>query len=83
MKGISFGQEPDSGLGPQNSFNNLREGIFNFIYQHDHISVDSPDFDRKFLEYFKLYKVDPKNPAFNWPPEKGSELFSVIAANSY
>lgn len=83
MRGIAFGQEPDPDLyGKNNSFNNIREGCFQAVHQNG-VSVDSPDFERAVMEQFKRFNIDPRNPAFNYPPEKGQSLFPVIASNSY
>lgn len=85
MKGIAFGQDPDTSLGSRHirfSFNSLREGVFNTLYQYNHVSVDSSDFDTKLAEKFREVKINPDHPAFNFPPEKGRMLFSEIATNS-
>lgn len=40
-----------------------------------------PDFDERFKGKLKEQYIDPKNPAFNLPPEKGQQLYPVILAN--
>lgn len=82
MEGFAFGQDPEADPRLQVSFNNTREHLLISLYKDAGISPDSPDFEKKLQERFKDYWIDPINPAFNWPPEKGQQLFPVIAANS-
>lgn len=82
MRGIAFGQEPDPSLEGKHTFNNLREGILVDMYRREGISPEFPDYENKVREKFKEFKIDPNYPAFNYPPENGTNLFSLIAANS-
>lgn len=87
MRGISFGQEQPSAklaeLGPTQlryayTFNNLREAILDGLRD----VISKPDFDEYFKAKLKDQYIDPTNPAFNLPPEKGQQLFPVIVTNS-
>lgn len=83
MRGIAFGQNPDESIGSsETSFNNLREGVINDVHSIHHVPVNSPNFELKVREEFEEFKIDPQNPAFNYPPENGVKLFSLMAVNS-
>ena len=82
MNGIAFGQQPDY-EGNVNTFSNLREDTLRQVWSDFRIPVDSPDYEKKFMALLREYKVDPYNPAFDWPTERGQQLFSTIAANSF
>lgn len=82
MKGVAFGQDPDESIdGTEISFNNLREGIINSVHNIYHVPIDSTDFELKARGEFREFKIDPQNPAFNYPPENGIKLFALMAAN--
>lgn len=83
MRGVAFGQNHDESIGgTTTSFNNLREGIINDVYNTYHVPIDSIDFELKVREKFREFKIDPQNPAFNYPPENGIKLFALMATNS-
>lgn len=85
MNGISFGEEPSDEvvwappIRGEHSFNNLREGVL-WELRDD---LTTSHFEAKFRQACKeLAKVDPENPAFNYPPQKGVLRFPVIIANA-
>jgi len=82
LRGIAFGQSPSPDIEGNNSFNNLREEVINDVYEIHHIPPDSRNFELMVRAKFREFKIDPKNPAFNYPPENGIKLFALIAANS-
>ncbi len=75
MRGISFGQDPE---GIKASFNKVRRGVLENLKP----LYGTPEFEYQFQRFLHSSNVDYSNPAFNWPPERGRKLFSVIVANS-
>lgn len=83
MRGIAFGQNPDESIeNTEISFNNLREGIIDDVHTIHHVPIDTTAFELKVRQQFRKFKIDPQNPAFNYPPENGIKLFSLMATNS-
>lgn len=72
--GLSFGQEPTPEYSSQYSFTDLRAKIL----QETQNYIDEPDFEKRFMEALKAHNIDPSDPAFNWPQEKGQDHFNRI-----
>lgn len=81
MKGVAFGQEPSDQLDWAYTFNNIRETIL--WNMKDSLNLSDEEFDDRLRKMMREeYYVDPTNPAFNYPPEKGKLLYPTILANA-